>query len=162
MEMDEMVKELNIRTEFVTTRDGEGNFISGTVQIYTDKPKELIKTALEKQMTIPIVNCSRDGTGCPTPIDEIQIHNHHVPVFKKEGELLEYTKRIIMDIANKANDFGLQIKHETGEPKTLLETYSPKEEALAEQAMVEDAIQKLEDDMEANPTEETDNDDLPW
>ena len=159
---EEFTKQLNIRTEFITTRNEEGKFIHGTVQIFTDKPQELIKSAIEKQMTIPLVYCSRDGTKCPTRIDEIQVHNNHVPVFKKEGELLEYTKRIVVDITDKANAFGVEVDLKIEKSKTLLETYSPKEEALAEQAMVDDTIQKLEDDMEANPTKETDNDDLPW
>ena len=123
------MKQLNISAKFLTQRDSNNKFINGTVQIFTETAKELIQTCLEKQVTIPTVNCSRDGTKCPTSIAELQIHNGHVPNFEIESDLLKYTNRIITDVSIEATNLGmvLALDDSNPEPKKLLETYSDSE-----------------------------------
>jgi hypothetical protein len=104
--MDNILKELDIKAKFFTTRDQDEKFITGTVHFWTNNPKELIKVLLEKQLPMPTVNCSRDGTKCPTSIAELQNHNHHVPVFNYQMEVINYSQRIIKDVAQKAEGLG--------------------------------------------------------
>lgn len=119
------MKQLNISAKFLTQRDSNNKFVNGTVQIFTETAKELIQTCLEKQVTIPTVNCSRDGTKCPTSIAELQIHNGHVPNFEIESDLLKYTNRIITDVSIEATNLGmvLALDDSNPEPKKLLETF---------------------------------------
>ena len=119
--MDNILKELDIKAKFYITRDEEENFIKGTVQFWTNNPKELIKVLLEKKLPMPTVNCSRDGTKCPTSIGELQNHNDHGPMFEHSMELINYSQRIIKDVALKADGLGFMLNESLTKPIVISE-----------------------------------------
>tara|TARA_R100000306_G_C4247004_1_gene78554 strand:- start:112 stop:453 length:342 start_codon:yes stop_codon:yes gene_type:complete len=47
----------------------------------------------------PTVNLSRHGDKCPTPIDNLQEHNHHMPGFQNEDEMKAYIARVQKDVS---------------------------------------------------------------
>jgi hypothetical protein len=187
--MDNILKELDIKAKFYITRDEEENFIKGTVQFWTNNPKELIKVLLEKQLPMPTVNCSRDGTKCPTSIGELQNHNDHGPMFEHSMELVNYSQRIIKDVAIKADGLGFMLNESLTKPIVISEPVTEAQEELIfykdacgncgtttedlgmykhlnEQALCCDCYEKLSAEAEAKidsyESEESTDDDLPY
>ena len=91
--------------------------MSGQVFFTTTTSKELVKELVNRKLQMPTVNCSRDGSKCPTPIGELQIHNHHVPIFTNENELINYAQRIVNDVGVKAEGLGFTLNNMTAEVK---------------------------------------------
>ena len=95
----EVFKELQVQVVFSTVRDKKGRLIQGQVMFNTAKAEHLVKTCIAKGVAIPRIFMSRDGTGCPTMINELDSHNYHSPLFSNEIELEAYTKRCLDHLA---------------------------------------------------------------
>jgi|TARA_R110000751_G_scaffold178059_1_gene284329 hypothetical protein len=47
---------------------------------------------------VPVVALNRDGSKCWTPVDRVQSHNGHVPVFESMSEMETYIARVKQDV----------------------------------------------------------------
>ena len=93
-----------------TTSGADGSFLSGGVQFYSSPPEGYIKDLLDLGHSVPMVNCSRKGNGCPTMITELQTHNGHSPFFTDATEFRKYIERIMHDVTSEAGKVGWAVK----------------------------------------------------
>ena len=90
---------LEITTQINKQMD-KGAFVAGTAQFFS-KCEAVMPNA-------PKIPLNRAGDGCMVGIDELQAHNHHIPMFSSEDGLNGYVERV-----NKAAQEALAIYSET-------------------------------------------------
>lgn len=181
----EVFKELHVQVVFSTVRDKKGRLIQGQVMFNTAKAEHLVKTCIAKGISIPRIFMSRDGTGCPTMINELDSHNYHTPLFSNESELENYTKRCLDHLAKECIalesklflvksgttasvqteevDMALEDKSDMQKGLDILADYEgwPNSGKAAEKAKLDDSVNLLWQTKEED--KETDNDDnLPF
>jgi hypothetical protein len=105
---------LDVQVMARTLRDEDDQMIQGLVHFSSTPSKDLVKHLLDNKLQIPTVFCSRKGDSCATPITELQGHNGHVPVFdvskeQTEDQLIEYTKRILVDVISACASIDVQM-----------------------------------------------------
>lgn len=89
----------------------EYELTQGRVTFYSTPSKDFIHHLLEnKKGPIPLINCSRDGTKCPTRITELQKHNEHVPEFTSLEDLKKYVDRICTDLMRVTKEIDVELK----------------------------------------------------
>jgi len=111
---------LDIRVEIITSvSDSSADAFTldtAIARFYSTPNKKFMSHMIETKQIIPTINCSRDGTKCPTPITELQIHNDHVPKHTSMESLATYVERIITEltILTKKLDVQLITTNENG------------------------------------------------
>jgi hypothetical protein len=78
-------KALNVQIRVHKSETEDGDFAGAKVQLFSAGVK------LEEA---PTVNLSRNGDGCPTPIDNLEGHNGHMAVMHSQEDLDAYLERI--------------------------------------------------------------------
>ena len=86
-------------------------FSEGRATFFSTPSKDFMHHLIEnKKGSIPTINCSRDGTKCPTPITELQIHNEHVPKHYSLDSIREYVDRICADLMKATKEIDVELK----------------------------------------------------
>ena len=119
------MKALKLKVAVTVTTDQDDKFVGGAVQFYSSPPEGYVKDLLAQGLSVPTVNCSRQGNGCPTMITELELHNNHTPMFGDRIEFKNYLERIIHNVTAEAGKVGWPVKqaeeNEQGKLTTVMQ-----------------------------------------
>ena len=116
------MKALKLKVAVTVTTDQDDKFVGGGVQFYSSPPEGYIKDLLTQGLSVPTVNCSRQGNGCPTMITELELHNNHTPIFNDGIKFKDYIERIIHEVTAEAGKVGWKVKQAEEKEQAKLTT----------------------------------------